>query len=100
MSERERAREDELPDAAVVPQMRRKTFKELGTPTAQATELADKVLELPAEELLERARAKRQQLIDELELDEVGDLQDEDAPPVDDSLIGTHLEVRCRYWDK
>ena len=31
---------DDLPDAAVVPTMRRKSFKELGTPTAQAKELA------------------------------------------------------------
>lgn len=31
---------DDLPDAAVVPTMRRKSFKELGTPTAQATDLA------------------------------------------------------------
>eukprot|EP00966_Prymnesium_polylepis_P006991 161203-Prymnesium_polylepis.1 len=33
IEERERAGEDALPAAAVVPQMKRKTFKELGTPT-------------------------------------------------------------------
>ena len=37
MEEGERRGEDALPSAAVVPQMRRKTFKELGTPTAQAS---------------------------------------------------------------
>ena len=54
MEERERAGDDALPTSAVVPQMRRKTFKELGTPTAQATELADKVLEVPAVEMLQQ----------------------------------------------
>ena len=98
MEERERAGEDALPAAAVVPQMKRKTFKELGTPTVQAEELAGKVLELPHAELLERAQARRQQLVDAGELDEVGDQQEEAAPACDDSLIGSGLEIRWRYW--
>lgn len=66
----------------------------------QATQLADKVLELPEAELLERAEAERQRMGDAGELDEVGDVQPDkdDAPPCDDSLIGSMLEVRWRYW--
>ena len=79
--------------------MRRKTFKELGTPTVQATELADKVLALPAAELLQRAQAKRQALCDAGELDEVGDEQPEHAPARDASLVGAWLEIRWRYWE-
>lgn len=37
---------NELPDAAVVPVMKRKTFKELGTPTAQAEALGNSIKEL------------------------------------------------------
>ena len=87
-----------MPTSAVVPQMRRKTFKELGTPTLQATELADKVLEVPAYNLLEQAREMRQRLIDSGEIDEVGDNQPEYAPPCNSSLIGAQLEIRWRYW--
>ena len=59
MEERQRLNDGELPNKAVVPQMRRKTFKELGTPTVQAAALADKVLEVPELELLEQARVER-----------------------------------------
>ena len=98
MEERDRACADELPVRAAVPQMRRKSFKELGTPTVQAEELAEKVLELPEVELLERARAERVRMGDAGELDEVGDVQEEAAPPRDNSRIGSMLEVRWRYW--
>ena len=98
LEEEERRREGTLPEAAVVPQMRRKTFKELGTPTVQAQALSDKVLALPAAELLERARAERQRLGDAGEIDEVEDNQPSEAPPCDDSLPGAGLEVRWRYW--
>ena len=98
MEERNRACADDLPTSAIVPQMRRKTFKQLGTPTVQSTALADKVLELPAEELLERARAERARLADAGEIDEVEDNQPLEAPPCNDSLPGTGLEVRWRYW--
>ena len=98
MEEQQRRNEEELPEAAVVPQMRRKTFKELGTPTVQAAALADKVLALPAAELLERAQAERARLGDADEIDEVGDNQPLEAPPCNDSLLGTGLEVRYHYW--
>ena len=100
MEEHEQRRnEEELPEVAVVPQMRRKTFNpELGTPTVQAAALADKVLALPAAELLERAQAERVRLGDADEIDEVGDNQPLEAPPCNGSLLGTGLEVRYHYW--
>ena len=98
MEEDERRRERKLPAAAVVPQMRRKTFKELGTPTLQADALAGKVKTLPAAELLERAQRERARLETMGELDTVGDLQPERPPPCDDALVGTLLEIRWRYW--
>jgi hypothetical protein len=87
-------------EAAVVPQMRRKTFKALSTPPVQAAALADKVLELPAEELLERAQRERERLEEVGELDAVGDNPPEKPPRCDDALIGTKLEIRWRYWAK
>ena len=98
MEEDQRRREKTLPANAVVPQMRRKTYKELGTPTLQADDLAGKVKELPAEELLERAQRERTRLEAVGELDTVGDLQPERPPPCDNSLVGTMLEIRWRYW--
>ena len=75
LEELDRKREDALPERAVVPQMRRKSFKELGTPTVQATELADKVISLPAAELLERAMAERQRMVEAGEVDDVAEEQ-------------------------
>lgn len=98
MEEDQRRREGTLPANAVVPQMRRKTYKELGTPTLQAGDLAGKVKELPAAELLERAQRERARLEAVGELDTVGDLQPERPPPCDNSLVGTMLEIRWRYW--
>lgn len=80
--------------------MRRKTVKELGTPTVQAAALANKVVSLPAEELLKRAVAERQRLTDAGQLDDVTDNQPDDPPARDESLVGTMLELRWRYWEK
>ena len=92
--EKERAGDDSLPTCAVVPQMRRKTYKELGTPTPQAELLsAAKVpLSVDEKELLERAREQRQTLVEASELDKVADQQDGAAPPHATSLSST------RYW--
>ena len=78
--------------------MRRKTFKELGTATPQATELAGQVLELPSEELLARAEKERERLEIVGELDRNADVMPKEAPPCDASLIGMELEIRWRYW--
>ena len=55
--EQERRGAGELPDRCPIPTVRRKTFKELGTPTVQAKEIASRVQEYGAEELLERAES-------------------------------------------
>ena len=98
MEERERSSDGTLPDRAVVPQMRRKTFKELGTPTVQATELGDKVISLPMAELLERATAERARMVEAGEVDDIAEEQPQDAPPCDVSLIGAEVDIRWRYW--
>ncbi|KAL3909648.1 MAG: hypothetical protein SGPRY_009350 [Prymnesium sp.] len=101
MEEDGRRRASELPASAVIiPQMRRKTFKELGTPTVQATAFSTKVLSVPEAELLRRAKEERHQLVEAGELDEVGDNQLLQTPGCDHNLIGTMLEVRWRYWEK
>ena len=78
--------------------MRRKTFKELGTATPQALELAGQVKELPRTELLKRAEDERERLEHIGELDRTGDVMPKKAPPCDDSLVGKELEIRWRYW--
>ena len=98
LEEQERLQEGSLPDAAVVPTMRRKTFLELGTATPQAEELAGKCLELPLDELLARAEKERARLETIGELDCTADVMPKEAPPCDDSLIGKELEIRWRYW--
>jgi hypothetical protein len=97
--ERARQIDGDLPEVAVVPIMKRKTFKQLGTPTAQATELAQKIKDLSDEELLELAEEERQRLEEEGELDAIGDVQQEEAPAINDSLIGSGLEVCWRCAD-
>ena len=72
--EADRRRTGRLPDAAVVPTMRRKTFKELGTATPQAQLLTAKTLTLPNDELLERARKERERMELAGELDRTADM--------------------------
>ena len=45
-----------------VPQLQRKTFKSLGTPTVQAAALSDEPTELTSEELLEEAVKRRKEV--------------------------------------
>ena len=96
--ERERRFDGDLPEVAVVPVMKRKTFKELGTPTAQAEALATSIKELSPEELLALAEAKEEELVTAGEIDVVGDVQPEKPPKLNDSIIGTEVEVCWRYW--
>ena len=95
--ERERALSDELPIAAVVPIMKRKDFKQLGDPTVQAGELATVIKDLSGEELLALAQEKFTQMEEAGELDGVSDEQGV-APPLDDSMVASTLEVCWRYW--
>lgn len=102
MDERDLDCSDDLPTAAVVPTMRRKTFKELGTPTVQAQLMEEvKAVKKTEEELLELANARREELEAAGEIDRVGDEQPDEVPVRDDSLVGAMLEV-CwgRYWRK
>ena len=82
---------------AVVPVMKRKSFKELGTPTVQAAELADTIKELTPDELLERAEAKRAALEEAGDIDRVAD-QNPEHPPQHHVLVGKWLEICWRYW--
>jgi hypothetical protein len=96
----ERAREidNDLPEVAAVPVMKRKTFKELGTPITDGADGHGNVIkELSPEELLKLAEEERVRLEKEGEIDRVGDAQPEKPPPIDDSIIGTQLEIcwRC-----
>ena len=87
-----------MPLVAVVPIMKRKSFRELGDPTVQAGALADCIKELPAEELLERAEQQRIALEEAGEIDRLADVMPPLPPPIDDEIIGTMLEVCWRYW--
>eukprot|EP00966_Prymnesium_polylepis_P090278 2090845-Prymnesium_polylepis.1 len=98
MDEADRRRSGELPLVAVVPIMKRKSFRELGDPTVQAGALADCIKELPAEELLERAEQQRIALEEAGEIDRLADVMPPLPPPIDDAIIGTMLEVCWRYW--
>lgn len=97
--ERERRQAGELPEQAPAPIFKRKSFKELGTPTAQAEELAAKYTELSVEEFREAAEQERERLQAVGEIDRVSDLQPAAAPSFA-SLVGRQVEVRWRYWVK
>ena len=97
--EQERRAAGELPEAAPAPVSKRKTFKELGTPTAQAEELALQRVELTPEELRVKAEIERDRLEAIGEIDTVADQQPEDAPSFS-SLPTRRIEVRWRYYVK
>ena len=90
----------ELPEAAPAPVGKRKTFKELGTPSAQAEALAEQRVVLSEEEMRERAELERERLEAAGEIDRVGDAQPD--LPKDwrawDTLVGRQVEVRWRYY--
>ena len=98
IEEEERRVCHELPEVAVIPVMKRKTFKALGDPTVQAGELGATIKEFTVEELLTLAEQKRAEMEEAGELDVVADEQPEDPPPLDASIIGTELEICWRYW--
>ena len=96
--EHEREACGELPEVAVVPVMKRKTFKALGDPTVQAGELGATIKAFTSEELLALAEQKRDEMEAAGELDQVADEQPPDPPAIDASIIGTEIEVCWRYW--
>lgn len=110
LREQEALKDGELPskdgrtaDECPTPQMRRKTFKLLGTPTVQANALCDARTELSQVELLEKACQRRIELENAGEIDWVCDRQPfptGQGPTPDEQLLGKVLEVRWRYHNK
>ena len=92
----------ELPEAAPAPVSKRKTFKELGTPSAQAEALAEQRVVLSEEEMRERAKREWERLEEAGEIERVGDAQP--SLPKDwrafDTLVGRLIEIRWRYYVK
>lgn len=66
---------DDLHAECPAPQMQRKTFKKLGTPTVQATALSMDKTEISPEQLLAEARRRRAELEAAGEIDWVCDRQ-------------------------
>jgi hypothetical protein len=91
---------DALAEECPAPQLKRKTFKSLGTPTVQADALSDDKIELSPGEALAAAQARRAELEAAGEIDWVHDRQPFNTgqgPIPDKKLIGKRLEVRWRY---
>ena len=84
----------EMPAEAPMPDFERKSEKQLGTPTADAQELARRSLMSP-----EQIRAASQRERERREAagftDGVQMVMPREAPPLDNSLVGTQLEARC-----
>lgn len=94
------ANENALADECPAPQFKRKTFKSLGTPTVQATELANDIVDITPEEALHGARKRRAELEAAGEIDWVSDRQPfptGQGPFPGKDLIGKKIEVRWRY---
>jgi hypothetical protein len=94
--------EGELPDAAPAPVSKRKAFKELGTPSAQAEALAEQRVVLSEDELRERAEQEQERLEAAGEIDRVGDAQPSLTKDwkAFDTLVGRLIEIRWRYYVK
>ncbi|KAL1511680.1 hypothetical protein AB1Y20_004970 [Prymnesium parvum] len=82
------------------PQFKRKTYKSLGTPTVQASQLGDDRIDMSQADLLAAAQKRRGELEAAGEIDWVSDRQPYavgQGPTPDNNLIGKKLEVRWRY---
>jgi hypothetical protein len=97
--EREQRAAGELPEDAPAPIMKAKTFKQLGTRTAQAEALAEQRPELTDDELRAKAKLERTRLEAAGEICAIGDEQPKNAPSFS-SLLGRQLEIRWRYYVK
>mmetsp|Transcript_6550 Transcript_6550/g.16489 ORF Transcript_6550/g.16489 Transcript_6550/m.16489 type:complete len:136 (+) Transcript_6550:395-802(+) len=92
----EEEHERTIPEVAPAPIMQRKTFKQLGTATLQAEQLADQRLSMTSEQLLAAAVLERQRLEAVGILDTIGDRQPELPPPLNEELVGRKLEIHWR----
>lgn len=91
---------DLLAQECPAPQFKRKTFKALGTPTAQADELSNDRVDISSADVLAAARKRREELEAAGEIDWVSDRQPfptGQGPVPDKSIVGKTLEVRWRY---
>lgn len=91
---------DALAAECPAPQLKRKSFKSLGTPTIQANALSDDRIHLSAAEVLAAAQQRRAELEAAGEIDWVNDRQPYptgQGPTPGKDLIGKLLEVRWRY---
>ena len=87
----------QLPKDGPAPIFKRKTFKELGTPTPQAEDLGQQNTELSPVQLREAAERERERLEERGEISREEDLQGGTAPSFD-SLVDTDIDIRWRYW--
>lgn len=90
-------------DACPAPQLQRKTFKALGTPTVQADALCHAETDLSHEDILKAAEKRREELENAGEIDWVCDRQPYptgQGPIPDQKLVGRLLEIRWRYTHK
>lgn len=98
--ERALASKDGLKEECPPPQLRRKTYKALGTPTVQAGALSCDKIDLDPQQLLAAAEQRREDLEARGEIDWVCDRQpyaSGQGPTPDKGLVGKVLEVRWRY---
>ena len=96
VEERVRRQNGEIPTEPPMPEFRAKELKQLGTPTADALELAKRALCSPEQlkAATERERERRQQAGF---ADEVQAVQQYDAPELDGQLVGARLEICWHY---
>lgn len=83
------------------PQLKRKTFKALGTPTVQAAALSDSRIDITPEELLEKTLQRQRQLQLDGVIDVVCDAQPYapgQGPQIDASFVGKRIEIRWKYF--
>lgn len=85
------------------PQLKRKTYKSLGTPTVQAQALSMDKTDLSPDQIIAAAERRRKELEEAGEIDWVCDRQPYptgQGPVPDKALVGKTLEVRWRYYNK
>ena len=86
-----------IPTEAPPPEMKRRTLKQLGTATCDASELAAKSL-FSIEEVRLAAIAEQARRDEALEEDGVERQQPNDHPLLDETLVGKRLEVCWKYF--
>lgn len=94
--EAERIRDGLMPNEAPLPDFKAKSLKQLGSATADSTELASSALCSP-EQLQASIERERERRIAAGLADDVQALQPKEAPEIDEQLVGKLLEVCWNY---